>query len=246
MPGIGLRTGSVLPDSQVASDATEGGVTAMQENGDRGDRREQMVLRLVEAAGVVIDRAGYAGATTPEILRQAGVSRGGFYHHFEGKEQLGDAILDRQHEFFQKVSEQAASGPAPKVWLQALIDVSHLYTAGILEDPVLRAAVRLSIEPGPYQTAESYAGPLGAVTAVLESARAADELQDHVTPEEASRTLVGCYSGVQLLALALDERDALHQQVSAMWALIMPGLARPAVLTRLRLSAPPADTARPR
>lgn len=244
MPETGLRSGSALPGARVASDTTEGGVTAMQENGDHGDRREQTAQRLVEAAGVVIDRAGYAGASTPEILRQAGVSRSALYHHFEGKKQLGDAILDRQHEFFQKISEQAAAGPAPQFWLQALIDISHLYTAGILEDPILRAAVRLSIEPGPYLTAESYASPLGAVTALLESARAADELQDHVTPEEASRTLVGCYSGVQLLALALDERDALHQQVSAMWALLMPGLARPAVLARLRLSAPPAGTAR--
>ncbi|MFL0028520.1 TetR family transcriptional regulator [Streptomyces sp. NBUL23] len=205
-----------------------------------------MVRRLVEAAGIVIDRAGYAAASTPEILREAGVSRGALYHHFQRKEQLGDAILDRQRAFFAGVAAQAASGPAPAFWLQALVDISHHYTASILDDPVLRAAVRLSIEPGPYQTAESYAAPLGAVTAVLESARAADELQDHVTPEEASRTLVGCYSGVQLLALALDERDALHQQVSAMWSLAMPGLARPAVLSRLRLSAPPADTAQRR
>ncbi|MFI1227589.1 MULTISPECIES: TetR family transcriptional regulator [unclassified Streptomyces] len=205
------------------------------------------VERIVEAAGIVIDRAGYAGATTPEIQSLAGVSRGGFYHHFESKEQLGDAILARQHAFFQRVSAGAASGPVPEFWLQALIDISHHYTASILEDPVLRAAVRLSIEPGPYQTAESYAGPLGAVTAVLETARDADELQDHVEPVEAARTIVGCYSGVQMLSLALAERDGLHQQVSAMWALIMPGIARPAVLTRLRLGAPPpAGTAGPR
>ncbi|MFH9133929.1 TetR/AcrR family transcriptional regulator [Streptomyces sp. NPDC017524] len=31
---------------------------------------------------MVIDRHGYAGATPPEIPRVAGVSRGGFYHHF--------------------------------------------------------------------------------------------------------------------------------------------------------------------
>ncbi|WP_097869043.1 ScbR family autoregulator-binding transcription factor [Streptomyces sp. rh34] len=210
------------------------------------DRAERTAQRIIEAAGVVFDREGYAGATTPEILRLAGVSRGGFYHHFSGKAELGDEILARQRAFFQQVSERAGSGPVPERWLQALIDISHFYTAGILEDPVLRAAVRLSIEPGPYQTAESYAAPLGAVAAVLESARDADELQDHVEPAEAARTLVGCYSGVQLLALALAERDALHQQVSAMWSLIMPGLARPAVLSRLRLSAPPADTARRR
>ncbi|MEU3135484.1 ScbR family autoregulator-binding transcription factor [Streptomyces sp. NPDC006854] len=202
------------------------------------DRGEQTFQRIVHAAGIVIDRDGYAGASTPGILRLANVSRSGFYHHFASKEDLGDEILARQHTYFQQVSDQMAAGPAPELWLQALVDISHHYTAGLLEDPVLRAAVRLSIEPGPYQTAESYAGSLGAVTAALESAREAGELQDHVEPVEAARTLVGCYSGVQMLSLALAERDALHQQVSAMWALVMPGIARGDVFARLRLGPP--------
>ncbi|MFH9698380.1 ScbR family autoregulator-binding transcription factor [Streptomyces globisporus] len=208
------------------------------ERGERAERREQTALRIVEAAGIVIDRKGYTAASIPEIQDVAHVSRGTVYHHFASKEELGDAVLARQAAFFEQVAESAGSGPAPELWLQALIEISHRYTASILDDPVLRAAVRLSIEPGPYQTAASYAGPLSAVTAVLDSARTAGELQDHVDPDEAARTLVGCYSGVQLLAMALVERDTLHQQVAAMWSLIMPGLARPDVLPRLRLDLP--------
>lgn len=86
---------------------------------------------------------------------------------------------------------------------------------------------------------QHYRSPLGAVTSILTAARDAAELQDHVVPEEAARTLVGCYSGVQLLALALEERDQLCGQVAGMWRLQMPGLARPTVLDRLRLERPP-------
>ncbi|GAA5604512.1 TetR/AcrR family transcriptional regulator [Streptomyces griseus] len=202
----------------------------MKERGEAGDRREEMVRRLVEAAGIVIDRNGCAAASTLEIVRQAGASRGALYHHFQSKRQLGDAVLYCQRRFFEQVSEQAWAGPAPQVWLQTLIDISHHYTVGILDDPVLRAAVRLSIEPGPYQSAES--------SAVPESARVADELQDYVQPAEAARTLVGCYSGIQLLALALAEGDGLHAQVTAMWRMCMPGIARKNILTRLRLGPP--------
>ncbi|MFW3476841.1 ScbR family autoregulator-binding transcription factor [Streptomyces microflavus] len=208
------------------------------QSGDQADRREQTVQRIVQAAGIVMGREGYAGATIPEIQRLANVSRGGFHHHFASKKDLGDAILERQHIYFRQITEQAASEAAPGLWLQALVDISHHYTASILDDPVLRAAVRLSIEPGPYQTADSYAPSLLAVSAVLYAARKAGELQDNVDPSEAARTLVGCYSGVQLLALALAERDQLHQQVSTMWSLIMPGLARKDVLARLRLDLP--------
>lgn len=228
--------GGVLPGPRVASGTTQGGVT-VQERGERAERREQTALRIVEAAGIVIDREGYAGASIPEIQRAAGVSRGGFYHHFESKKAVGDAVLHRQHTFFARVA-QASAGTPPSYWCQALIDVSYRYTDGILNDPVLRAAVRLSIEPGPYLTRDSYRSPLEAVTAILTAARDAGELQDHSDPQEAAQTLVGCYSGVQLLALALEERDQLHAQVAVMWRLVMPGLARPAVLARLRLDPP--------
>ncbi|WP_338104050.1 hypothetical protein [Streptomyces cavourensis] len=100
------------------------------------------------------------------------------------------------------MAQQGAAGPVPVYWSQVLVDVSYEYTTGILDDPVLRAAVRLSIEPGPHLTQESY-------------------------------------SGVQLLALALEERDQLYGQVAGMWRLQMPGLARPTVLGRLRLERPP-------
>ncbi|MFI8177997.1 ScbR family autoregulator-binding transcription factor [Streptomyces microflavus] len=208
-----------------------------QERGDRAERREQTSLRIIEAAGVVIDREGYAGASIPEIQRVAQVSRGGFYHHFESKQAVGDAVLQRQRQFFTQVAQDSA-GPVPDLWSQVLVDVSYRYTAGILDDPVLRAAVRLSIEPGPYLTRDSYQAPLEAVSAILTSAREAGELQDHADPDEAARTLVGCYSGVQLLALALAERDQLHAQVAAMWRLMMPGLAHPSILDRLRLDPP--------
>ncbi|MEU0002167.1 ScbR family autoregulator-binding transcription factor [Streptomyces microflavus] len=209
----------------------------MQERGEPAERRERTVQRIVEAAGIVIDREGYAGATTPEIQRLAGVSRGGFYHHFASKKDLGDAVLERQQQFFTRVAQDSA-GPDPDLWSQVLVDVSFQYTAAILDDPVLRAAVRLSIEPGPYLTRDSYRAPLDAVATILTSAREAGELQDHTDPDEAARTLVGCYSGVQLLALALAERDQLHAQVAAMWRLMMPGLARPETLARLRLDPP--------
>ncbi|WP_327391498.1 TetR/AcrR family transcriptional regulator (plasmid) [Streptomyces microflavus] len=209
-----------------------------QDRGDRAERREQTALRIIEAAGVVIDREGYAGASIPEIQRVAGVSRGAVYHHFESKQAVGDAVLQRQRVFFEQVAQDSA-GPVPDLWSQVLVDVSYRYTAGILDDPVLRAAVRLSIEPGPYLTRDSYQAPLEAVAAILTSAREAGELQDHAAnPDEAARTLVGCYSGVQLLALALTERDQLHAQVAAMWRMMMPGLARPEVLARLRLDPP--------
>ncbi|WP_331751043.1 TetR/AcrR family transcriptional regulator (plasmid) [Streptomyces globisporus] len=202
------------------------------------DRAAATIQRIVQAAGEMIDRDGYAGASTLEIQKLARVSPGGFYHHFPNKKALGDAVLARQTTFFSEV----AGEPPPGLWLQFLVDVSFAYSEGIRKDPVLRAAVRLSTEPGPYQQAESYEAPLGAVSRLLEAAGQAGELRAGIPPARAAQTLVGCFTGVQTVSFIVTDRQDLEEQVSLMWAMCLPGIARPDVLALLRLS-PPEDRA---
>jgi AcrR family transcriptional regulator len=47
-----------------------------------------MRLRLVEAAGAVLRKKGYAGLRTDEVARVAKVSRGALQHHFPSKDSL--------------------------------------------------------------------------------------------------------------------------------------------------------------
>ena len=50
---------------------------------------------MVEAAGVLFRRQGYAATGLSQILGEAGVRPGSLYHHFpRGKEQLGAAVVD--------------------------------------------------------------------------------------------------------------------------------------------------------
>ena len=59
--------------------------------------REQQRLatraRIIDAALLVFEKRGMAGATIEEILGAAGVSRATFYAHFTGKPDVGRAIL---------------------------------------------------------------------------------------------------------------------------------------------------------
>lgn len=48
--------------------------------------------RLLQAAIQVFSRAGYVGATTREIAREAGVSEVTLFRHFQRKEQLLKAV----------------------------------------------------------------------------------------------------------------------------------------------------------
>lgn len=57
----------------------------------RLSRAESMAVtrsKLIEAALKVFMRDGYAGATIEEIVEAAGFSRGAFYAHFSGKQEI--------------------------------------------------------------------------------------------------------------------------------------------------------------
>jgi|SRR5436190_3026651 len=49
---------------------------------------------LIEAAGQLFAAHGYDRTSVDAIIRQAGVSKGAFYHHFSSKEEVLDAVTD--------------------------------------------------------------------------------------------------------------------------------------------------------
>ena len=50
--------------------------------------------KLLEAALQVIRAQGYAGSSVDDICRQAGVTKGSFFHHFKGKDELAIAAVE--------------------------------------------------------------------------------------------------------------------------------------------------------
>lgn len=61
----------------------------------QADRRAETQRRLLDATVACLTSDGYAGMSTNEIVRRAGVSRGALVHHFPTKAQLAVAALDR-------------------------------------------------------------------------------------------------------------------------------------------------------
>lgn len=51
--------------------------------------------RIMDAAQTLVVRHGFAGTSIDTILSAADASKGAFFHHFESKEALGEALLRR-------------------------------------------------------------------------------------------------------------------------------------------------------
>jgi TetR/AcrR family transcriptional repressor of nem operon len=49
--------------------------------------------RIVKAAGRMIREKGFEGLGVAEVMKEAGLTHGGFYNHFDSKEDLGAAAI---------------------------------------------------------------------------------------------------------------------------------------------------------
>ncbi|MEW2262882.1 ScbR family autoregulator-binding transcription factor [Streptomyces sp. NPDC047853] len=206
---------------------------AVQERGERSRRS------ILEAAARVFDERGYDAASTNEILARSGLTRGALYHHFPSKEAIAAALVAAQSE--------ALVVPEQPMKLQAVVDLTLEYARRLQSDPVLRASVRLTIEqssftrPGvtPYQQSAD------AILGLLEVAAEQGELLPGADLEEVTQFIVGAFTGVQLMSQVYSRRRDLMQRVRTMWRLVLPGVATPGVLARLRVAPPPAVTDEP-
>ncbi|MFW8595008.1 helix-turn-helix domain-containing protein [Cribrihabitans neustonicus] len=74
-------------------------------------RRAAMRERLIAAARSLFAEKGYAGTSTPEIVRAAEVTRGALYHHFDGKEALFRAVAEAEAHAVTQAIEAASKVP---------------------------------------------------------------------------------------------------------------------------------------
>jgi len=63
--------------------------------------------KLLDAALHVIRAQGYAGSSVDDICREAGVTKGSFFHHFKGKDDLAIAATEHWSRFTGNLFENA-------------------------------------------------------------------------------------------------------------------------------------------
>ena len=72
-------------------------------------RKELSHERIVETASRAIRRGGFDGVGVADIMKEAGLTHGGFYAHFPSRDALVIEALERAGEELAKASERVAS-----------------------------------------------------------------------------------------------------------------------------------------
>jgi AcrR family transcriptional regulator len=183
-------------------------------------RKEVSHQRIVDAAARALRRSGYAGTGVADIMKEAGLTHGGFYAHFESRDALlAEAVAkagrDNAAWFEQRAAAQADSGAsALRVVIENYLRPEHL--AGVETGCVVSAV----LSEMPRQTAEVRAASAERVRRLIERVRKAlPSGADAAQAALIASTMVGALQ----LARGLDDerkgkamlksvRDALLEQ----------------------------------
>jgi AcrR family transcriptional regulator len=204
-------------------------VVSMQESKTGRSRREEYTeatQRALLAAGRdIFASEGYQAAGIEAISRAARVTRGAFYHHFEDKKALFDAVVvEMQIEATAKIQEKSRSERTSwdrlSVGIDAYLDVCIEPAYGrivIQEGPAVLGNARFR------QIEEAY--PMALLTATLNALKRQGELEfDDI--ELLSRMVDAMICKVALMLPEADEPNKLRARGQKIIGSLLSGFRR--------------------
>ncbi|WP_299537362.1 ScbR family autoregulator-binding transcription factor [uncultured Streptomyces sp.] len=189
----------------------------------RQERAIETRRRLLVGAAKVFDERGYAAASINEIQERSGITKGAMYFHFKSKEEIARGVMTAQTEVPIEVGDSTASP------MQQVIDFTHELAHRLRTDVLFRASIRLTVEQRMFQPDDSgmYNWWLSAFTLDLARAQGASELREELVPEDVAASVVGCFTGIQILSYVTCGHRDLHQRLTRWWQQMLPGIATP-------------------
>lgn len=203
------------------------------EKGTRGVAKQARAVatrqQIVSAAAATFDRLGFERASLGEIVEaSSGLTKGALYFHFKSKDDLAQAVVDRQHTI--SIASVEAISTTDSSALEQIVMLCHEMGRQIVEDPIVRAGIRLTLEfsagttpgkPGPYQDW------IEACRHLVETAIAEGDVLPTIEPPMLARFVISAFTGVQTVSNVLDRRADLEQRIDQMWQFLLPGIVTP-------------------
>ncbi|HEX4510434.1 MAG TPA: TetR/AcrR family transcriptional regulator [Burkholderiaceae bacterium] len=99
-------------------------------------KKERTHDRIVEVAARALRRNGFAGVGVAEVMREAGLTHGGFYAHFPSRDAMLREALERAgHDSAGRMAEVLAARPprgasAFKTYVEHYLSAGHVHGPG--------------------------------------------------------------------------------------------------------------------
>lgn len=120
--------------------------------GRTGSRKDETRERILRVAARAIRKHGYEGVGVADVMKEAGLTHGGFYAHFESRDALLAAAADQAGAESIEYLTRAIAAAKPGQELMALVD-SYL-SDGHVAQPEQGCAIAAAGSEVPRQEAE--------------------------------------------------------------------------------------------
>jgi AcrR family transcriptional regulator len=178
----------------------------------RGSSREAAAVnqreRLYAALVALADERGYGVIRVADLIEVAGVSRGAFYEHFDGKEDLLVAVVQALAEASVKAITEAIAGDGKlEERVRAAVDLS--FEAAVAQPAAARLCL-IGAYGGGAAAADSIQRGIGGIVLALEQALGCSD--DHAAlPADAVRGIVGGLRRIVTLRLRAQTEGELRE-----------------------------------
>jgi AcrR family transcriptional regulator len=189
------------------------------------ERRKELTRgALIQAAAEVFARKGFGAASLDEIAEAAGFSRGAIHFHFESKEDLFLAVLDRHNAqlLAAYVDGGLASNPFRADPAASAAEWKAVHAAGGVDDVLLQLEFRTYALRNPSfraRAGESERRTIAATAEQLTERAEAHGLRWRIPVEQVAQLLHAASRGlVELDAVSgADGEPAFRTLLSALW-----------------------------
>jgi AcrR family transcriptional regulator len=187
---------------------------------------------ILDSAASIFDRVGYGTASLSQIATEAEVGQGLIYFYFRTKEAIALAVIEEQNARTFAVMQSHTDPASP---MSTLIRASRGIGQLLLDDAVVRAGIRLSLEQGVFAdpTSDFYDLWIQGVIDTFVAARDVGELRRDFDPARLGANVVAFFTGVQLVSNVRTGRKDLMEALDSMWTILMSGVATPENQDRL-------------
>jgi len=179
-------------------------------------RGEETRSRVLQTAAECFAQNGYDGTGVAEICRRAGVTKGGFYHHFPSKQAVFLELLDRWLAGLDTQLEAARAGAetVPEGLVQMAGMVQQVFEAGSGQLPIfLEFLTQAAHDPAVWQATIAPYRRYRAFFRDMVEAGIAEGARRPVDPETAAQVIVSLAVGLVLQGV-LDPDGADWGQVA--------------------------------
>ncbi len=189
----------------------------------QAERTEATTSALVEAARELFARDGYEATSLAAVAARANVTKGAVYHHFEGKQQLFEAVFTREVE--RMAAPLVAAYTRKKDPWDAFQAGCRAYLDECLDPAVQRIVLRDAFTAIGWEEMRRLETPLlemmeAGISRAVEAGRIAPR-----TPGPLAHFLFGALCETAMIVARADDQKAAHRQAVGEIGRIMNGLA---------------------